>query len=326
MAFRRGQAHYRAIRLGHRVDRPRRTIHQPRSQPSESRIEFARKRLAIARRLLPLGHVLHRAVVEAVKKLRVHFADSRHHFAQHVPRLGGRIVRRLHPPQPVEHDSGNCVHHCGERGDRQDVTRHFDRALFRLPLDLLDAPCVRHRANVPYVAQDRARRRLHHPRQLAIVFPPSRDCFLVDGALLNAELRARRGNVGLRAVQPHVALALLLGIVKRVRVEKRPDELPAHIFESEFEMRVLVNGVMPAKVGSRTDRHALLIGDFLGNYQVRRVARPRRRNRRIERVRERVAQRHARRGSLHLRSNGCVGNGGQLRGHLHGIIRRMSSF
>ncbi len=175
---------------------------------------------------------------------------------------------------------------------------------------------MRHRADVPDVAQDRARRRLEHARQLAIVFPRSRDSFFVDRALGRAKFRARGGNVRLRAIQPHVALALLLGIVKRMRVEKRPDELPAHIFEPEFEVRVLVNGVMPAEIRSRADGHALLFGDFLGNHQMRRIAGARRRNRGIERVRERVAQRHARRRRLHLRSDGCVGNGRQLRGHL----------
>ncbi len=214
------------------------------------------------------------------------------------------------------------MHHGGERRHRQDVTRHFDRALFRLPLDLLHAPRMRHRPDVPDVAQDRARRRLEHARQLAIVFPRARDGFFVDGALGRAEIRARGRNVRLRAVQPHVALALLLGIVKGMRVQKRPDELPAHILEPEFEVRVLVDGVMPAEIRSRADRHALLLGDFLGNHQMRRIAGARRRNRRIKRVREGVAQRHARRRCFHLRSGGCVGDGRQLRGHLHGIVHR----
>jgi len=55
----------------------------------------------------------------------------------------------------------------------------------------------------------------------------------------------------MRTVQPHIALALLLGIVERMGVKKRPDELPTHVFEAEFEMRVLVNGVMSAEIGSR---------------------------------------------------------------------------
>ena len=141
-------------------------------------------------------------------------------------------------------------------------------------------------------------------RQLAIVFPRARDRVFVNRALGRAEFRARGGNVRQRAIQPHVALALLLGIVERMRVQKRPDELPAHVFEAKFEMRVLVDGVMPAVKRGRADGHALLVGDFLGNDQMRRVAGARRGNGRIERMRERVAQRDARRRRLHLRSDG----------------------
>ena len=95
-----------------------------------------------------------------------------------------------------------------------------------------------------------------------------------------------RRNIRLRAVQPHIALALLLGIVERMRVQEGPDKLPAHVFEPEFEVRVLVNGMMPAEIRSRADRHALLFGDFLGADQARRIAGARRRDRRIERMRE----------------------------------------
>jgi len=53
-------------------------------------------------------------------------------------------------------------------------------------------------------------------------------------------------DVGLRAVEADVALALLLRIVEGMRVEKGPDELAGDIFEAEFEMGVLENGVMSA--------------------------------------------------------------------------------
>ena len=66
----------------------------------------------------------------------------------------------------------------------------------------------------------------------------------------------------MRAVQTNVALALLLGIVERMRVKKRPDELAAYIFQAKFEMCVLVNGVMAAVEGSGADVEALLVGDF----------------------------------------------------------------
>ena len=53
------------------------------------------------------------------------------------------------------------------------------------------------------------------------------------------EEKRKRRNVGLGAVESDVALALLFGIVKRMRVEKGPDELAADVFEAEFEMGVL---------------------------------------------------------------------------------------
>ena len=52
-----------------------------------------------------------------------------------------------------------------------------------------------------------------------------------------------------------------------MRVQKRPDELPADVLEPKFEMRVLVDGVMPAEIRSRPDHHALLLGDLLGLHQ-----------------------------------------------------------
>ena len=98
--------------------------------------------------------------------------------------------------------------------------------------------------------------------------------------------RLRGRHVGLRAVEPHVALALLLGVVEGMRVQKRPDELAADVFEAEFEMRVLIDGVMAAEKGGRADVHALLFGDFLGIDQARRVAGARRGDGGIEGMRE----------------------------------------
>ena len=41
--------------------------------------------------------------------------------------------------QPVEHDSGERVHHCRKGGDRQDVAGDLDRFLVHLPLNTLAA-------------------------------------------------------------------------------------------------------------------------------------------------------------------------------------------
>ena len=101
-----------------------------------------------------------------------------------------------------------------------------------------------------------------------------------------------------------------------MRVQERPDELAADVFQAEFKMRVLVDGVMAAEKGAGADVDALLFGDFFGTDQARGIAGARRGDRGIERMRERVAQRDARRGSFHLRLRIESGKGENLRGHL----------
>ena len=96
-------------------------------------------------------------------------------------------------------------------------------------------------------------------------------------------------------IESHVPLALLLGVVERMRVQKGPDKLPAHIFKAEFKMSVLVDGVMAAVKRGCPDLHALLVGNFLGTDQARRVAGARRGDGRIVGMSETIAQRDARR-------------------------------
>ena len=84
--------------------------------------------------------------------------------------------------------------------------------------------------------------------------------------------REEVGDVGLRAIEADVALALLLGIVKGMSVEEGPDELAADVFEAEFEMGVLVDGVVAAIEGGGADVEALLVGDFFGDDEARGVA------------------------------------------------------
>jgi len=98
------------------------------------------------------------------------------------------------------------------------------------------------------------------------------------------------------AVEPDVTLALLLGIIEGMRVEKGPDELAADVFKAEFEMSVLVDGVMAAVKGGSTNVEALLVGDFFGTDQAWRVAGASGRDGGIEGMRERVAEGDARRG------------------------------
>jgi len=92
----------------------------------------------------------------------------------------------------------------------------------------------------------------------------------------------------LRAFHADVSLALLLGVVERMRVEERPNELPAYIFEAKFEMRMLINGVMATVERGGSDVQALLVCDFLRIDESRRVASARGSNRGIERVRESI--------------------------------------
>ena len=66
-----------------------------------------------------------------------------------------------------------------------------------------------------------------------------------------------------RLVESHVALALLLGVVERERVQEAPDELARDAGERELEGGVLVDGVVAALEGERTDVAALAIGDFV---------------------------------------------------------------
>ena len=81
-------------------------------------------------------------------------------------------------------------------------------------------------------------------------------------------------------------------------MQKRPDELAADVFESKLKMRVLINGVMAGEKRGRADGGALLVGDFLGRNQARRIAGARGGNGRVVRMREGIAQRDARDGRL----------------------------
>src|SRR5579872_523936 len=83
-----------------------------------------------------------------------------------------------------------------------------------------------------------------------------------------------------------------------MRVQERPHELPAHILEPKFKMRVLKYGVMPAVERRSADVDSLLVGDFFRADQSLRIAGSRRGDRRIIRVRERVAQSHHRRSAI----------------------------
>ena len=180
----------------------------------------------------------------------------------------------------------------------KNVAGDFDGAFFGGALDFLEALGVGHRADVPDVVQDVARVADQESREFAIIIPGAGDGAFVDFLAFFVEEKRNGRDVGLRAVEADVALALLLGIVERVRVEERPDELAADVFEAEFEMGVLEDGVMAAVESGGADVEALLVGDFFGADEARGVAGARGGDGRIERVREGVAEGDARRGGF----------------------------
>src|ERR1035437_5315637 len=97
---------------------------------------------------------------------------------------------------------------------------------------------------MPDVVEDFARVADEQRGEFAVGVPGAHDGLLIDGAAAGVEKKRRAGNEGLHFVHADIALALLLGIVKRMRVEKRPDELATDVFEAELKMRVLEDGVM----------------------------------------------------------------------------------
>ena len=96
--------------------------------------------------------------------------------------------------------------------------------------------------------------------ELGVAIPGAHDRALVDVAGRAGDRRHERA----RLLQLHVALAGLLGVVERIRVQERPDELPRDVLEPELEVRVLIDRVMTGVERQRADRVALLVGDFRG--------------------------------------------------------------
>src|ERR1700757_4638496 len=175
---------------------------------------------------------------------------------------------------------------------------------------------MRHRSDVPDVVQDRSCLTDQQSRKLTVVSPGAGHGRLVDCPRALVEKERYRRNIGLSALHAHIALALLFGVVERVGVQKRADKLTTHIFEAEFEMRVLVARMVAAIKSGRANIQPLLVRDFVGVDQARRVTGARRRNGGIERMRERIAQGHTRRSRFHpVRSGNAVKHAG-LRGHV----------
>ena len=190
----------------------------------------------------------------------------------------------------MKNDAGDGMNHRGECGNRENIACDFNGAFFSGAFDFLDAFGMRHRADMPNVEKNFAGLRKKKRRQLAIVGPGSGDGSFIDSAGFGVEEERDRRDVGLGTVHANVALALLLGIVERMGVKERPDELAADIFETEFEMRVLIDRVVAAEKSGGADVETLLVGDFFWSDEMRGVASARGSDCGIERMRESVAE------------------------------------
>jgi len=120
----------------------------------------------------------------------------------------------------------------------------------------------------------------------------------------------------LRAIEADVALALLLGIVEGMSVEEGPDKLAADIFEAEFEMGVLVDGVMAAVERGGADVETLLVGDFFGDDESRGVASAGGGDGGIVRMGEGIAEGDARGGGFDELAGAAGFEHAGLRGHV----------
>src|SRR4029077_14862669 len=99
---------------------------------------------------------------------------------------------------------------------------------------------MRHRTDMPDVVEDGSSVAREERGKFAVVVPCTSDGAFVDRAAAFVEEQRLGGIVSVRAVQSDVPLALLFGIVERMRVQERPHELAADILKPKLEMRMLV--------------------------------------------------------------------------------------
>src|SRR5215475_1696492 len=181
---------------------------------------------------------------------------------------------------------------------------------------------MRHRADMPDVVEDVACVSDQKSGKLAIVIPGACDRLLVDFFALFIEEKRDGRDVGLRAVEADVALALLLGIIERMRVKEGPDELAADVFEAEFKMRVLVDRVVAAVKRRGADAEALLVGNLFGSDEARRIAGARGGDGGIERMRESIPESDAELSGNNVLAGVRAVEHARLRGHVGGLFYR----
>jgi hypothetical protein len=278
----------------------------------------------------PLWKFVERFDSKTIEKLWVDIFYQGDHFADDGASFAGGVRGRAHAPEAVKDDAGDGVHHGGEGGDWQDIASDFDGALFGGAFDFLLALGMGHRTDVPDIEKNFAGLREEQRREFAIIRPGAGDGAFVDGAGFGVEEERDFGDISLGAVHADVTLRLLLGIVEGMGVEKGPDELAADVFQAEFEMGVLIDGVVAAEESSGADVEALLIVDFFRVDETGRVAGASGGDGGVERMSKRVAEGDARGSRLdefggitrmeHARLSGHVGEafyteaGGDARG------------
>src|SRR5256885_3762683 len=206
----------------------------------------------------------------------------------------------------MENDAGDGVDHRGEGGDGKNVAGDFDGAFFGGALDFLDVLGIGSWADAPNISENGASIGDEKCRKFAVVVPCARDGLFVDFLGRFVEIEIDGGNVSLDTIHADVALALLLGVVERVCVEKRPDELAADVFEAEFERGVLEDGVVTAVEGGGANVEALLVGDLFRTDEMVGVTSSSGGDSGIERMIEKVAKGYARWGRFY----GFGGGGG----------------
>src|SRR5258708_25686252 len=121
----------------------------------------------------------------------------------------------------MEEGGGNGVDHGGKSGEGEDGARDFDGALFGGALNFVDAFGMRHRADVPDVAEDFACVGDEEGGEFAVILPGAGDGVFVDRTAGGVKEKRLGRDVGLRAVEADGALALLLRIVKKMLREGR---------------------------------------------------------------------------------------------------------
>jgi len=230
----------------------------------------------------------------------------------------GCVARGAHAPETVEDDAGDGVDHRGESGDGKNVAGNFDGAFFGGALDFLDVLGAGVRANVPDVGENRASISDQERGKLTVIIPGFDNGLFVDFFARFAEIKIDWRNVGLDAVHANVALALLLGIVERMSVKEGPDELPADVFEAEFESGVLKDGVMAAVERSGANVEALFVCDFLGSDEMVGVAGAGGGDGRVKWVGEGISESDARGGGLYWCAGGDAFEHARLSGHVGG--------